>query len=118
MPHNATGTNHATVKVACLKSVLRQSADDLLATADLLQFIEGMAARLPGAVPDASIDALCHAVSALLAKQDELQTTIDTFLSAIASGQRGTDAARALIAFATTLERFRGKLENERETMQ
>lgn len=118
MPYNAKHTDHATVRVAHLKSVLRKGAADLLASADLLQFVEGMAARLPGTVPETSIDALCQAVAALLAKQDALQTSICEFLSTISSGQRGTDAARALIAFAATLEKFKATQDDEPETMQ
>ncbi|NMG72289.1 hypothetical protein [Parazoarcus communis] len=118
MPHNAKHTDHATARVAHLKSVLRKGAADLLVSADLLQFIEGMAARFPGAAPETSIDALCQAVTALLEKQDALQTHIGDFLFSIASGQRGADAAHALVAFAATLEKWDATQDDEPETMQ
>lgn len=115
MPHD---TNHAAVKVAHLKSVLRKSAADLLATADLLQFVEGLAQRVPGAVPVESIDKLNSALVALLDRQHDLKDTFTTLLAQTSAGKHGAEVNRLFALFVTFMHAQQTSTQHDSEIKQ
>lgn len=115
MPHNA---NHAAIKLANIKSVLRKSAADLLTTADLLQFIEGMAQRLPDVVPVSNVDQLNSELVALLDRQHHLQDALAALLAQISADKHGAAANTMLARFYAFMQAQPTTTDDEPETRQ
>lgn len=85
-------THDTAIRLDNLKQVLRDTNLDLAATADMLEFLHGLAKREPDAIPPAELERIDTKVVALLAQKAALDSALATLLKGI---QTSPDAARA-----------------------
>lgn len=113
-PHHQT-----TSSLSQLKAILRKSAAELLTTADILQFLEGLDASDPSIVESAAIENVNQAVIHALAQQAALEEAVSALMQQVTTGAHAQKVANVLAAFAAfTRDTYATSQRPNRENMQ
>lgn len=92
--------HHPASALGQLKAILRKSAAELLTTADILQFLEGLDASDPTIVEPAAIENVNQAVIHVLAQQAALDEAVSALMQQVTTGAHALKVANVLAAFA------------------
>ena len=85
-------THDTATRLDNIKQVMRETNLDLAASADMFEFLHGLAKREPNAIPLAELERIDTKVVALLAQKAALDSALATLLKGI---QTSPDTARA-----------------------
>lgn len=111
--------SHTESALGQLKAVVRKSAAELLTTADVLQFLEGLAIWDAHIVQPAALENVNQAVIKLLAQQAALDEAISALIGDLKTGAHAMKVEKILAAFAAFTSRMQTAPQpTERETMQ
>lgn len=110
---------HTESAIGQLKAVVRKSAAELLTTADIMQFIEGLEFWDARIVQPAALENVNQAVIKLMAQQAALDEAMSALIFDLKTGAHALKVEKILAAFADFTSRMQTAPQpTERETMQ
>ncbi len=111
-------THDTATRLDNLKQVVRDTNLDLAASADMLEFLHGLAKREPDAIPLAELERIDTKVVALLAQKAALDSALATLLKGIQTSPDTARAGQMVDLLFAYLEQRSAEVAEERITPQ
>lgn len=111
-------THDTATRLDNIKQVIRETNLDLASSADMFEFLHGLAKREPNAIPLAELERIDSKIVALLAQKAALDSALATLLKGIQTSPDTARAGQMVDLLFAYLEQRSAEVAEERITPQ